>query len=78
MSGRYADIQMGEILVLDPRADTCRQIRPLLHDQDMYGCLFGEMVHSQNTVRDAAKQCVADNPELADELSNLIFEALKG
>ena len=24
MSGRYADIQMGEILVLDPRADTCR------------------------------------------------------
>ena len=28
--------------------------------------------------RDAAKQCVADNPELADELSNLIFEALKG
>ena len=28
--------------------------------------------------RDAAKQCVADNPELADELSDLIFEALKG
>ena len=28
--------------------------------------------------RDAAKQCVADNPELADELSGLIFEALKG
>ena len=44
-------IQMGEILVLDPRADTCCQIRPLLHDQDMYGRLFGEMVHSQNTVR---------------------------
>ena len=28
--------------------------------------------------RGAAKQCVADNPELADELSDLIFEALKG
>jgi len=28
--------------------------------------------------RDAAKQCVVDNPELADELSDLIFEALKG
>lgn len=27
--------------------------------------------------RDAAKQCVADNPELADELSALIFEKLK-
>ena len=27
--------------------------------------------------RDAAKQCVEDNPELADELSELIFEALK-
>jgi recombination protein RecA len=27
--------------------------------------------------RDAAKQCIADNPELAEELSNLIFEALK-
>ena len=28
--------------------------------------------------RDAAKQCVTDNPELAEELSGLIFEALKG
>ena len=28
--------------------------------------------------RDAAKQCISDNPELAEELSNLIFEALKG
>ena len=27
--------------------------------------------------RDAAKQCVEDNPELADELSELIFDALK-
>ena len=27
--------------------------------------------------RDAAKQCIADNPELADELEGLIFEALK-
>jgi len=27
--------------------------------------------------RDAAKQCVEDNPELAEELSGLIFEALK-
>ena len=27
--------------------------------------------------RDAAKQCINDNPELADELSALIFEALK-
>jgi recombination protein RecA len=27
--------------------------------------------------RDAAKQCIADNPELADELSALIFAALK-
>lgn len=27
--------------------------------------------------RDAAKQCVKDNPELADELEALIFEALK-
>ena len=27
--------------------------------------------------RDAAKQCITDNPELADELSALIFEALK-
>ncbi|MBF0728187.1 recombinase RecA [Bacteroides acidifaciens] len=27
--------------------------------------------------RDAAKQCIADNPELADELEDLIFEALK-
>ena len=27
--------------------------------------------------RDAAKQCIADNPELAEELSQLIFEALK-
>ncbi|MDR1645460.1 MAG: recombinase RecA [Tannerellaceae bacterium] len=27
--------------------------------------------------RDAAKQCLSDNPELADELSNLIFAALK-
>ena len=27
--------------------------------------------------RDAAKQCIADNPELADELESLIFEALK-
>ena len=27
--------------------------------------------------RDAAKQCVTDNPELAEELSKLIFEALK-
>ncbi len=27
--------------------------------------------------RDAAKQCIADNPELAEELENLIFEALK-
>ena len=28
--------------------------------------------------RDAAKQCVSDNPELADELAEKIFEALKG
>ncbi len=28
--------------------------------------------------REAAKQCVADNPELAEELSGLIFNALKG
>ena len=28
--------------------------------------------------RDAAKQCISDNPELAEELSGLIFEALKG
>lgn len=28
--------------------------------------------------RDAAKQCVKDNPELAEELTGLIFEALKG
>ncbi len=28
--------------------------------------------------RDAAKQCMADNPELADEISKLIFDALKG
>ncbi|MDR2810891.1 MAG: recombinase RecA [Tannerellaceae bacterium] len=27
--------------------------------------------------RDAAKQCLSDNPELAEELSNLIFAALK-
>ena len=27
--------------------------------------------------RDAAKQCIADNPELAEELEDLIFEALK-
>lgn len=27
--------------------------------------------------RDAAKQCINDNPELADELSALIFDALK-
>ncbi|MEY8708392.1 recombinase RecA [Bacteroides faecichinchillae] len=27
--------------------------------------------------RDAAKQCIADNPELAEELEKLIFEALK-
>ncbi|MDR1880130.1 MAG: recombinase RecA [Tannerellaceae bacterium] len=28
--------------------------------------------------RDAAKQCISDNPELEEELSALIFEALKG
>lgn len=28
--------------------------------------------------RDAAKQCIADNPELAEELAQLIFDALKG
>lgn len=28
--------------------------------------------------RDAAKQCVKDNPELAEELTGLIFKALKG
>lgn len=28
--------------------------------------------------RDAAKQCVADNPELAEELAGLILDALKG
>ena len=28
--------------------------------------------------RDAAKQCISDNPELADELAEKIFEALKG
>ncbi len=28
--------------------------------------------------RDAAKQCINDNPELADELESLIFKALKG
>lgn len=28
--------------------------------------------------RDAAKQCIKDNPELAEELSGLIFAALKG
>ena len=27
--------------------------------------------------RDAAKQCIADNPELAEELEALIFEKLK-
>jgi recombination protein RecA len=27
--------------------------------------------------RDAAKQCLLDNPELADELSALVFAALK-
>lgn len=27
--------------------------------------------------RDASKQCIADNPELAEELENLIFEKLK-
>jgi RecA/RadA recombinase len=27
--------------------------------------------------RDAAKQCIGDNPELADELEALIFEKLK-
>ena len=27
--------------------------------------------------RDAAKQCIADNPELAEELEGLIFEELK-
>ena len=27
--------------------------------------------------RDAAKQCIADNPELAEELEKLIFTALK-
>ena len=61
MSGRYADIQMGEILVLDPRADTCCQIRPLLHDQDMYGRLFGEMV------RGRAETVEAKERELEEE-----------
>ena len=28
--------------------------------------------------RDAAKQCIIDNPELADELEQQIFEKLKG
>ncbi|MDR1980016.1 MAG: recombinase RecA [Tannerellaceae bacterium] len=28
--------------------------------------------------RDAAKQCISDNPELEEELSTLIFDALKG
>ena len=28
--------------------------------------------------RDAAKQCISDNPELAEELAGLIFDALKG
>lgn len=28
--------------------------------------------------RDAAKQCISDNPELAEELEGLIFKALKG
>lgn len=28
--------------------------------------------------RDAAKQCIGDNPELAEELEGLIFKALKG
>ncbi|MDR2920723.1 MAG: recombinase RecA [Tannerella sp.] len=28
--------------------------------------------------RDAAKQCIGDNPELAEELEDLIFKALKG
>ena len=27
--------------------------------------------------RDAAKQCIMDNPELAEELEGLIFEELK-
>lgn len=27
--------------------------------------------------RDAAKQCIADNPELAEELEGLIFEKLR-
>ena len=27
--------------------------------------------------RDAAKQCITDNPELAEELEGLIFEGLK-
>jgi recombination protein RecA len=27
--------------------------------------------------RDAAKQCISDNPELADELEKLIFEKIK-
>jgi recombination protein RecA len=36
---------------------------------------YGETKLGQG--RDAAKQCINDNPELADELEGLIFEALK-
>jgi recombination protein RecA len=37
---------------------------------------YGETKLGQG--RDAAKQCINDNPELANELETLIFKVLKG
>ena len=36
---------------------------------------YGEIKLGQG--RDAAKKCISDNPELAEELESLIMEALK-
>ena len=54
---------------------TCGQAHPKFNKKSGSWYSYNDTKLGQG--RDAAKQCIMDNPELAEELEGLIFEELK-
>lgn len=47
MCGSDTDVEQRKLFVLDESAYARCEIGSLLHDKDMHGSLFGEVVHAQ-------------------------------
>ena len=47
MCGSDTDVEQRKLFVLDEPAYARCEIGSLLHDEDMHGSLFGEVVHAQ-------------------------------